>query len=144
MGVPSTAAPPRSTCPHASPSPSPPAPQTSPLQLVGGGASLPAAIGMLLLQTLAAGGSAAQGAAATQAAVGAPVLLDTLVASLANAGSSTGVSSPLGGMAATGLQGQVMAAMPDIAVEGVASQALLAASSAASSISSGGLFDVDE
>ena len=120
-----------------SPSPCSSIPQTSPLALVsGGGASLPA-LGMLVLQSLA-GGSAAQGAAATQVAAGAPPLLQALAAVAGGAGSS-GMPSGTGGLAS----GQVMAQMPDLVVEGVASQALLAAAPAVGSPSSGsgGLFD---
>lgn len=111
--------------------------KTSPLALVsGGGASLPA-LGMLVLQSLV-GGSAAQGAAATQVAAGAPLLLQALAAVAGGAGSS-GMPSGTGGLAS----GQVMAQMPDLVVEGVASQALLAAAPAVGSPNSGsgGLFD---
>lgn len=116
--------------------------RTSPLALVtGGGASL----GMLLLQTALAGGSAAQGAAATQAAAGAPLLLQGLLAVLGGGSGVMPMGAGLGGVAA----GQVMAEMPDVAVEGVASQALLAAVSAGpagmlgglSGGTGGGLFD---
>ena len=102
--------------------------QTSPLALLsGGGASLPAAIGMLVLQSLAAGGSAAQGVAATQAGAGAPLLLQALAAAaMGGGGAAAGI--PAGAAEAGLAPGQVMASMPDVAVEGVASQALLAAS----------------
>lgn len=102
----------------------------------GGGASLPA-LGMLVLQSLA-GGSAAQGAAATQVAAGAPLLLQALAAVAGGAGSSA-MPGGTGGLSA----GQVLAQMPELAVEGVASQALLAATPAPGSIGggSGGLFD---
>lgn len=109
--------------------------QSSPLALLsGGGASLPA-MGMLLLQSLA-GGSAAQGAAATHVAAGAPLLLQAL-AVVAGGAASSSVPSGTGGLAA----GQVLAQMPDMAVEGVASQALLTAGSApVGGSGSGGLF----
>ena len=114
-----------------------PRPQASPLALLsGGGASLPAALGMLVLQSLA-GGSAAQGAAATQAAAGAPLLLQALAAA---AGGALAGGSGVPGGAAGAAAGQVLAEMPAIAVEGVASQALLAAAPAPGA-SAGGLFD---
>lgn len=108
--------------------------------LSGGGASLPAALGMLVLQSLL-GGSAAQGAAATQAAAGAPLLLQALVAAAAG-GVAAGGALP-SGAAGSLAAGQVLAEMPDIAVEGVASQALLAAQGSSVWSTAGGLFDDD-
>jgi protease-4 len=105
--------------PTASPSPPPPLPplQVSPLQLLSsGGASLPAALGMLLLQTVFSGGSAAQAAAAARVAAGTPVLLEALAA--AAAGSAAGSA----GLPAAGA---VRAEMPGVSVEGVSSLALL-------------------
>ncbi|KAL4448020.1 hypothetical protein ABPG75_005239 [Micractinium tetrahymenae] len=117
--------------------------QTSPLQLLGGGASAPAALGLLLLQALA-GGSPAQGAQAAAATAGAPLLLQALAAS--RGGSAAGGAAAAAASAAQTLEGladgRVLAAMPDILVEGVASQALLGQPGFGSdSGSSGGLFD---
>jgi hypothetical protein len=108
--------------PVAAPAP----PQTSPLQLItgGGGASLSATLGMLLLQSLFNGGSPFQGAMATGATAGAPLLMQALSAAMA--GSAAGAE-------ALPAAGAVRAEMPDIVVEGVASQALLAAGCAPSS-----------
>lgn len=123
--------------------PSPHPLQTSPLQLVGGGASAPAALGLLLLQALA-GGSPAQGAQSLAASVGALALLQALAASLG--GSAAGSAAAAAASAAQTMEGladgRVLAAMPDISVEGVASQALLRqAGMGGDSSSSGGLFD---
>ncbi|KAL4444953.1 hypothetical protein ABPG77_004003 [Micractinium sp. CCAP 211/92] len=117
--------------------------QTSPLQLVGGGASGPAALGLLLLQALA-GGSPAQGAQSLAASVGAPALLQALAASLG--GSAAGSAAAAAASAAQTMEGladgRVLAAMPEIAVEGVASQALLRQGGmGGDSSSGGGLFD---
>ncbi|KAI3438408.1 hypothetical protein D9Q98_000839 [Chlorella vulgaris] len=100
--------------------------KTSPLQLItgGGGASLSATLGMLLLQSVFNGGSPSQGAMATGAAAGAPLLMQALSAAMA--GSAAGAE-------ALPAAGAVRAEMPDIVVEGVASQALLAAGCAPSS-----------
>lgn len=115
--------------------------QTSPLQLVGGGASAPAALGLLLLQALA-GGSPAQGAQAVAATAGAPVLLQALAAALGGsaaggaAAAAASAAQTMGGLA----DGRVLAAMPDISVEGVASQALQGQAGFGSD-SGSGLFD---
>lgn len=115
--------------------------KTSPLAVLsGGGASL----GMLLLQALATG-SPAQGAASLSTAAGAPLLLQSMLAAAGGGGMAASV-----GAASTPAAGQVLAAMPDVTVEGVASAALLSASSAGASsglsflggsASAGGLFD---
>ena len=116
--------------------------QTSPLQLLsgGGGASLLATLGMLLLQTLAGTSSAAGGMQATQVALGAAPLMSSLLSAAAGAGGAVG---PTGSAAAAA--GQVMAAMPEVAIEGVATQALLSGGNSPQApswgASSGGLFD---
>lgn len=74
--------------------------------------------------------------------MGAPLLLDTLVSAVSGGMAPTGAAEAMGGLAA----GRVMATMPDISVEGVASQALLAAGSdlqlqLGGGSGSGGLFD---
>ena len=105
-----------------------PSPQTSPLALIAGGggasASLPA-LGLMALQFMLGGNSAASGAMGPAAAIGAPLLIDALIATMAATSSAS--SAPL--------------AMDAVVVEGVGSQALLSQGSAAG-CDSGSLFDV--
>ena len=117
--------------------------QTSPLALVGGGASAgPAGLGMLLAAALA-GGSPAAGAAALQAGAGAPLLAQVVAAGLGLAGAGE-ASAASAAMAVESLaSGRPLAAMPDVSIEGSASQALLKSSQAGFGglSSGGGLFD---
>ena len=79
----------------------------------------------MVLQFMLGGNSAAQGVMGPAAAVGAPLLIDALFATMAAATSAS--SAPL--------------AMDSIVVEGVGSQALLSQGGAAG-CNSGSLFDV--
>ena len=90
-------------------------------------------LGLLVLNAMMASSSATQSVLSTNVAAGLPLLLEALVA--ASTPGSTAAEPALA-------IGRVNAQMPDIAVEGVASQALLAQAGGISP-AGGSFFDVE-